>query len=105
MGRGVVRVFVVFFDSVSEMTDSSYSSPAKSYGSPARNLKMLDKIYGSPARSYNGDHSSATESEGEDTAEFLTEMPITPDQTVMDGWLKFRDNKKVSIKNCNILFF
>lgn len=57
---------------------------------------MLDRVYGSPARSYCGDHSSATESEGEDTLELLTEVPNTPDQTVMDGWLKFRDNKRVS---------
>lgn len=83
------------------MTDSSYNSPARSvggYGSPARGLKMLDRVYGSPARSYcsGGDHSSATESESEDTLECWTEVPGSPDQTVMDGWLKFRDNKKVS---------
>lgn len=78
------------------MTDSSYNSPARSYGSPARNMKMLDRVHGSPARSYCGDHSSATESEGEDSLELLTEIPNLPDQTIMDGWLKFRDNKKVS---------
>ncbi|CAI6351410.1 unnamed protein product [Macrosiphum euphorbiae] len=78
------------------MTDSSYNSPARSYGSPARSLKMLDRVYGSPARSYCGDHSSATESEGEETLELLTEIPSSPDQTILDGWLKFRDNKKVS---------
>lgn len=78
------------------MTDSSYNSPARSYGSPARNMKMLDRVHGSPARSYCGDHSSATESEGEDTLELLTEIPNLPDLTIMDGWLKFRDNKKVS---------
>ncbi|KAL4131808.1 hypothetical protein QTP88_009063 [Uroleucon formosanum] len=76
------------------MTDSSYNSPARSYGSPARSLKMLDRVYGSPARSYCGDHSSATESEGEETLELLTEIPSSPDQTILDGWLKFRDNKK-----------
>ncbi|XP_025422670.1 uncharacterized protein LOC112692272 [Sipha flava] len=76
------------------MTDSSYNSPARSYGSPARSLKMLDRVYGSPSRSYCGDHSSATESEGEETLDLLTEIPSSPDQTVMDGWLKFRDNKK-----------
>jgi hypothetical protein len=57
---------------------------------------MLDRVYGSPARSYCGDHSSATESEGEETLELLTEIPSSPDQTILDGWLKFRDNKKVS---------
>lgn len=78
------------------MTDSSYNSPSRSYGSPARSLKMLDRVYGSPARSHNGDHSSATESEGEESLELLTEVPGVPDQTVIDGWLKFRDNRKVS---------
>lgn len=79
------------------MTDNSYNSPARSYGSPARSLKMLDRVYGSPSRSYCGDHSSATESEGEETLDLLTEIPGSPDQTIMDGWLKFRDNKKVSV--------
>lgn len=80
------------------MGDSSYNSPVRSiYGSPARSLKILDRVYGSPVRSYCGDHSSATESEGEDVSlEYLTEIPGSPDQTVIDGWLKFRDNKKVS---------
>lgn len=55
---------------------------------------MSDRVYGSPARSYCGDHSSATESEGEETLELLTEIPSSPDQTILDGWLKFRDNKK-----------
>lgn len=82
------------------MTDSSFNSPAKSYGSPAKSLKMLDRVYGSPAKSYYGDHSSATESEGEDTMDFITEIPSSPDQTIMDGWLKFRDNKKVSVVIC-----
>lgn len=84
------------------MTDSSYNSPARSYksparsyGSPAKSMKMLDRMYGSPARSYCGDHSSATESEGEESLELMTEVPSSPDQTVIDGWLKFRDNKKV----------
>ncbi|VVC39349.1 PH domain-like [Cinara cedri] len=80
------------------MGDSSYNSPVRSsYGSPARSLKMLDRVYGSPVRSYCGDHSSATESEGEDFASLdplQTEIPGSPDQTVIDGWLKFRDNKK-----------
>lgn len=79
------------------MADSSYNSPVRSYGSPARSLKMLDRVYGSPVRSYCGDHSSATESEGEDCSlDLQTEIPGSPDQTVIDGWLKFRDNKKVS---------
>lgn len=81
----------------------SYGSPARSYGSPAKSMKMLDRMYGSPARSYCGDHSSATESEGEESLELLTEVPSSPDQTVMDGWLKFRDNKKV--RTILLLFF
>lgn len=82
-----------------KMTDNGYGSPARScYGSPARSLKMSDRVHGSPARSYCGDHSSATESEGEETFEMLTEVPrSSADQTIMDGWLKFRDNKKVSM--------
>lgn len=87
------------------MSDSSYNSPARSFGSPARNLKILDRVYGSPARSYCGDHSSATESEGEESLELLTEIPISPDQTVIDGWLKFRDNKKVSIVMTIVIVF
>lgn len=96
---GFSRTFFISSANICKMTDSSYNSPARScYGSPARNLKMLDRVYGSPVRSYCGGdhHSSATESEGEDAVELLTEVPCSPDQTIMDGWLKFRDNKKVS---------
>ena len=57
---------------------------------------MTDSSYNSPARSI-GEPSSLTESENEsETLELVTEIPGTPDQTIVDGWLKFRDNKRVS---------
>lgn len=59
------------------MTDSSYNSPARSVGEPV----------------------SLTESENEsETLELVTEVPGSPEQTIIDGWLKFRDLKKVKKK-------
>ncbi|XP_050525410.1 uncharacterized protein LOC126896550 isoform X2 [Daktulosphaira vitifoliae] len=83
------------------MTDSSHNSPARSFGSPARSFKLYDRrVLGSPARSYcsGADYSSATESEGEDssadTIYLAAEVPGSVDQAIINGWLKFRDNKK-----------
>lgn len=57
--------------------------------------QMADASYHSPARSV-GEPSSLTESENEsETLELVTEEPGTPEQTIIDGWLKFRDVKKV----------
>lgn len=72
------------------MSESAYNSPL-----PLR--RFTNSCCSSPARSLGG-HSSAaetlTDSDGE--GDFLiTETPGLPDQTVITGWLKFRDNKKV----------
>lgn len=59
---------------------------------------MADASYHSPARSV-GEPSSLGESENEsEHCDLATEVPGTPDQTIIDGWLKFRDSKKVSIQ-------
>ena len=57
--------------------------------------RFTDSCCSSPARSVTG-HSAPeflTDSDGE--GDLLTEVPGTPDQTVISGWLKFGDNKKV----------
>lgn len=65
------------------MTDSLFSSPARSIG---------DRSLGDPNSLTD---SEITESESE-LLELATEVPGQPDQTVVDGWVKFRDNKRVS---------
>ncbi|KAG8327134.1 hypothetical protein J6590_026473 [Homalodisca vitripennis] len=60
------------------MGDSSYNSPARSVGEPA---SLPD---------------SETEAE---IWELVTEVQGSPDQTIIDGWLKFRDLKKVNCSN------
>lgn len=72
------------------MSESAYNSPL-----PLR--RFTDSCCSSPARSIAGHASSdiLTDSDGE--GDFITEIPSTPDQTVIAGWLKFRDNKKVSV--------
>lgn len=64
------------------MTDSLFSSPARSIG---------DRSLGDPNSLTD---SEITESESE-TFELVTEVPGAPEQTIVDGWVKFRDNKKV----------
>ncbi|KAG8299124.1 hypothetical protein J6590_003098 [Homalodisca vitripennis] len=55
---------------------------------------MADANYHSPARS-GGEPVSLTESENESESwDLVTEVPGSPDQTIIDGWLKFRDAKK-----------
>ncbi|KAI4457228.1 atp-dependent rna helicase [Holotrichia oblita] len=70
------------------MSESAYNSPL-----PLR--RFTDSCCSSPARSIGGHAASdiLTDSDGE--SDFFTEIPGTPDQTVIAGWLKFRDNKKV----------
>lgn len=46
---------------------------------------MSDSAKSSPAHSFKGD--------------LFDEVPTNPDQTVIDGWLKFRDQKKVRISD------
>ncbi|KAG8299441.1 hypothetical protein J6590_101056, partial [Homalodisca vitripennis] len=56
--------------------------------------RMADANYHSPARS-GGEPVSLTESENESESwDLVTEVPGSPDQTIIDGWLKFRDAKK-----------
>lgn len=51
----------------------------------------------SPARSINQDHSLDSGSECEtSSANLATEIPGDPDQTIVTGYLKFRDYKRVS---------
>lgn len=65
---------------------------------------MTDSLFSSPARSIGdrslGDPNSLTDSEISDleTFELVTEVPGAPEQTIVDGWVKFRDNKRVSYK-------
>lgn len=59
---------------------------------------MADSTYNSPARSV-GEPASLTESENEsDSVDLVTEVPGAPEQTIIDGWLKFRDLKKVTFQ-------
>lgn len=73
------------------MSESAYNSPL-----PTR--RLTESCCSSPARSIGGGggHMSdiLTDSDGEG-GELFTEIPGHPDQTVISGWLKFRDNKKV----------
>lgn len=81
------------------MSESAYNSPlalrklalegGSCFSSPARSI----------ASSYGGDGGGGTDSEFDDSfmdEVLVTEVPGTPDQTIVDGWLKFRDNKRVS---------
>lgn len=86
-----------------------YSSPAKSvlgepgcfsspvhqrpeqyagFGSPAKSVLGEPGVFASPAR-------SLCISPCDENAE--AEVQMQPDQTVVSGWLKFRDNKRVSL--------
>lgn len=63
-----------------QFTDNNFGSPAKSViGEPG--------VFASPARSLC--ISPCDEN-------FDAELPLQPDQTIVSGWLKFRDNKRVS---------
>jgi hypothetical protein len=69
-------------------------------------IRMAGSTCNSPARSI-GDPNSLTDSEltdleSDSQIEVLTEVPGTPDQTIVDGWVKFRDNKRVRI--CVLLY-
>ncbi|KAF7282091.1 hypothetical protein GWI33_003275 [Rhynchophorus ferrugineus] len=70
------------------MCESAYNSPL-----PTR--RLTESCCSSPARSirsHNIDILSDSDNEGD--IDLATEVPGTPDQTVISGWLKFRDNKK-----------
>lgn len=77
------------------MSESAYNSPLLS-------RKLPDSCFSSPARSIAslGEPHSLTDSEFDtesETLDLITEVPLNPDQTVVDGWVKFRDNKRVSV--------
>lgn len=94
---------------MSRKTSNVYSSPAKSvlgepgcfsspvhqrndfgqFGSPAKSVLGEPGVFASPAR-------SLCISPCDETAE--AEVPMQPDLTVVSGWLKFRDNKRVSLE-------
>lgn len=68
------------------------------YNSPLFTRRLTESCCSSPARSIGGHAPEVlTDSDGEGDLCF-TETPCTPDQTVIAGWLKFRDNKKVRKK-------
>lgn len=67
------------------------------YNSPLLTRRLTDSCCSSPARSIRSQHVDyLSDSDGEEDHQCLTEVPGTPDQTIIAGWLKFRDNKKVS---------
>lgn len=81
------------------MSESAYNSPL-----PFR--RFTESCCSSPARSVGGLSSisitdTLTDSDGE--GDLLVETPGPPEQTVIAGWLKFRDNKKVSLDSNTIL--
>lgn len=95
------------------MSESAYNSPllsrkiaelsecSSAYSSPLLGRRFPESCFSSPARSIAssfGEPHSLTDSEfdGDETLELVTEVPGQPDQTVVDGWVKFRDNKRVS---------
>ncbi|KAL0275665.1 UNVERIFIED_CONTAM: hypothetical protein PYX00_003454 [Menopon gallinae] len=69
---------------------------------------MCDSLFSSPARSIGerslGDPNSLTDSEitesESETLELTTDLPSSPEQVIVDGWVKFRDNKRVSENRC-----
>ncbi|CAH1106691.1 unnamed protein product [Psylliodes chrysocephalus] len=81
------------------MSESAYNSPLFS-------RRLTDSCCSSPARSIRSHNiEDLTDSDGEGD-QLFTEVPGTPEQTVICGWLKFRDNKKantlsVSSNNCS----
>ncbi|KAL3274041.1 hypothetical protein HHI36_015460 [Cryptolaemus montrouzieri] len=73
------------------MSESAYNSPLF----PRRMLN--ESCCSSPARSigsYTVDILTDSDGEGSSADHLATEVPGMPDQTVISGWLKFRDNKK-----------
>ncbi|CAH0564483.1 unnamed protein product [Brassicogethes aeneus] len=65
------------------------------YNSPMVHRRLTESCCSSPARSIGSRITDIlTDSDGEDDILF-TEVPGTPEQTIMAGWLKFRDNKKI----------
>lgn len=68
---------------VGDMTAGSFAK----FGSPAKSVIGEPGVFASPAR-------SLCISPCDESLE--AEIPLQPDQTVVSGWLKFRDNKRVS---------
>lgn len=68
---------------------SEHSSSFTNFGSPAKSLLGEPGVFASPAR-------SLCISPCDENLE--AEVISQPDQTVISGWLKFRDNKRVSLK-------
>lgn len=69
------------------------------YNSPLLNRRLTDSCCSSPARSIRSHHADDfSDSDGEGDQQLVTEKPGAPEQTIISGWLKFRDNKKVCFK-------
>ncbi|KAK4873686.1 hypothetical protein RN001_013046 [Aquatica leii] len=65
------------------------------YNSPLFNRRLTESCCSSPARSIGQQTPEVlTDSDGDSDFPLHTESPGVPDQTVISGWLKFRDNKK-----------
>ncbi|KAF5296613.1 hypothetical protein FQA39_LY12441 [Lamprigera yunnana] len=65
------------------------------YNSPMLNRRLTESCCSSPARSVGQQTPEVlTDSDGDGEYPLHTESPGVPDQTVISGWLKFRDNKK-----------
>ncbi|KAF5296427.1 hypothetical protein FQR65_LT01414 [Abscondita terminalis] len=65
------------------------------YNSPLLNRRLTESCCSSPARSIGQQTPEVlTDSDGDSDFPLHTESPGVPDQTVISGWLKFRDNKK-----------
>lgn len=81
----------VFSSPLHGKMSGSNKSMTGSFGSPVKNVLGEPGIFASPAHSVNYNQKLARESENDDSL-------VLKDQTVVSGWFKFRDNKKVSDK-------
>ncbi|XKL60206.1 hypothetical protein PGB90_001222 [Kerria lacca] len=66
---------------------------------------MTDSVFSSPARSWRDVLSGSlpdSENESDGLDQYLSiEISAGLDQTIISGWLKFRDQKKVKIRRTN----
>lgn len=71
---------------------------ALNFASPAKSVLGEPGVFASPARSISSVVSTIGEDDdlGADLEATDVEAPLQPDKTVVSGWLKFRDNKRVN---------
>lgn len=75
------------FSSPVHHRSEQFSSADGTFGSPAKSVMGEPGVFASPAR-------SICISPCDDNLD--VELALQPDQTIVSGWLKFRDNKRVS---------